>query len=266
MVPSYRKGLACQPPCLTQLAIASYNPPMEEAFSRTAMLVGEQGVAALADKRVAVFGVGGVGAAAAEALARSGVGALDFIDGDKVSPSNLNRQVLALTSSLGQHKAELMAQRARLINPKALASAHTLYYTRETARQFDLSQYHYVLDCVDMVTAKLLLARGCRDSRTPLICALGAGNRLDPTQVLVGDISRTHTCPLARVMRKQLKQLGIHSLTVVWSREEPLRPLNQSKEEGRHPPGSMAFVPNAMGLAMASHAVRSLLAMQSTLL
>ena len=211
-------------------------------------------------KRVAVFGLGGVGGAAAEALARSGIGHLDVVDGDTVSISNLNRQVVALTDTVGQFKAQVMAARARQIHPDVQVTAMPVYYTADTAGSFSLSSYDYVLDCVDMVTAKLLLAQQCQTLGVPLISAMGAGNRLDPTQVRVDDIGFTRMCPLARVMRKQLKQRGVNHLTVAWSPEEPIKPRWQRTEDGRHPPGSMVFVPAAMGIAMAAHVVRSLLA------
>lgn len=237
---------------------------MQEAFSRSAMLIGEDRVETIARKRVAVFGLGGVGGAAAEALARSGVGMLDLVDGDVVTASNLNRQLPALVDTIGLAKAHVMAQRARQINPGITVRGVERFYTPDTADSMPIEDYDCVLDCVDMVTAKLLLARMCAAQSIPLISAMGAGNRLDPTQVRVADISGTSMCPLARVMRKRLKTLGVEKLTVAWSPEQPMRPLEQLTVNGRHPPASMMFVPAAMGLAMASWAVRTLCGLSET--
>ncbi len=244
---------------LTAVCVAFYNSGMDERFTRSAMLVGEEGVARLKQKRVAVFGLGGVGGAAAEALARAGVGTLALVDGDVVSITNLNRQIIALESTIGQPKAQLMAERVLSINPEATVQAVAEYYTADTADGYDLSQFDHVLDCVDMVTAKLLLVHRCAQAGIPLISAMGAGNRLDPTLVRIGDITETRMCPLARVMRKQLKKQGVERLTVAWSAEEPTMPRWQEQVNGRHPPASMLFVPSAMGIAMASHVVRALL-------
>lgn len=234
---------------------------------RSAMLIGREGVERLAGCRVAVFGLGGVGGYAAEALARSGVGALDLVDGDVVAQSNLNRQLIALQGTVGQGKAELMARRVLDINPDAQVRAYPVYYTADNAGEFDLSRYDHVLDCVDMVSAKVELAVRAQAARVPLISAMGAGNKLDPTCLRVGDLFETTVCPLARVMRRELRARGIARLPVAYSTEVPLQP--QPPQEGDAPsaqasarratPGSMAFVPGAMGLAMASYAVRALL-------
>ena len=237
---------------------------MQEAFSRSLMLLGQAAMDKLAASRVAVFGLGGVGGAAAEALARTGVGHLDLFDGDSIAASNLNRQIIALSSTLGQPKAEVMCRRVLDINPLADVRENVVFYTPANADSFDLTAYDYILDCVDMVAAKLELAIRAYRLGIPLISAMGAGNKLDPAQLMISDISKTSVCPLARVMRKELKARGIESLTVVFSRETPLKPLQQADEikdaahVRRSIPGSLPFVPAAMGLLMASHVVREL--------
>ena len=234
---------------------------------RSAMLIGREGVERLAACRVAVFGLGGVGGYAAEALARSGVGALDLVDGDVVAQSNLNRQLIALQGTVGQGKAELMARRVLDINPDAQVRTYPVYYTADNAGEFDLSRYDHVLDCVDMVSAKVELAVRAQAALVPLISAMGAGNKLDPTCLRVGDLFETTVCPLARVMRRELRARGIARLPVAYSTEVPLQPQSQQEADDptaqasarRATPGSMAFVPGAMGLAMASYVVRALL-------
>lgn len=234
-----------------------------DAFSRMSMLLGEAALARLSACRVAVFGIGGVGGYAAEALARSGVGAIDLVDGDSVSPSNLNRQIIALHSTLGQNKAELMKRRIQDIHPACQVRAFPVFYTEETADQLDLGAYDHVLDCVDMVSAKLLLATTCDRLKVSLISAMGAGNKLDPGKLRIADIYDTGVCPLARVMRRELKQRGIQRLAVAYSTEPAMKPLQP--EDGadgvprRAQPGSLVFVPAAMGLMMAGHALQELL-------
>ena len=238
---------------------------MQEAFSRSYMLLGQAALDALALSRVAVFGLGGVGGAAAEALARAGVGRLDLFDGDSVALSNLNRQVIALHSTLGLPKAAVMRRRILDINPQADVREHIIFYTPANADTVDLSGYDFILDCVDMVTAKLELACRAADLSIPIISAMGAGNKLDPAQLKLDDVSRTSVCPLARVMRKELKARGIEHLTAVYSLETPLRPRGQddAAQAGfpvrRSLPGSLPFVPAAMGLLMASHVVGKLI-------
>lgn len=235
----------------------------EGMLSRTRMLLGGEAVARLSGCHVAVFGIGGVGGFAAEALVRSGVGAIDLVDGDSVQLSNLNRQIIATTQSIGRNKAELMRERALQINPNCRVAAIPSFYTEETADAFDLSRYDYILDCVDMVKAKVHLAVEAKRLQVPIISAMGAGNKLDPSLLQVADIAKTKICPLARVMRSKLRLRGIERLTVVYSTEEPARrgalPEGEVPEvSGRIPPASMAFVPGAMGLMMASHVVRAL--------
>ena len=240
-----------------------------DQFSRSALLIGREGVEKLGRARVALFGVGGVGGYVAEALARSGVGAIDLYDPDTVSLTNLNRQIVALHSTLGLPKAEVMARRLRDINPAVAVTAHPLFYVPENAEQVDVSSYDYIADAIDTVTAKLHLIERCYHLGVPIISAMGAGNRLDPSQVRVGDIFETHNCPLARIMRKELRKRGVPALRVAYSTEEALSPLPDEaaalqaetpalSAPRRDTPGSMMFVPAAMGLAMAAAIVRDL--------
>ena len=207
----------------------------DTTFSRTASLLGEEAMERLKASRVAVFGIGGVGGHAAEALARSGVGTLDLIDHDVVSVSNLNRQVVALRSTLGRKKAEVMAERIRDINPEAAVHVHDVFYLPETAHLFDFSSYDYVIDAIDTVTGKIALVEQAKAAGTPIICAMGAGNKTDPTAFRVADISQTKVCPLAKVMRTELRKRGITDVKVVYSEEPPLLPLAEDA------PGSLAF-------------------------
>jgi len=223
---------------------------MTDPHARTALLLGPAALETLARSRVAVFGLGGVGGHAAEALARSGVGALDLVDGDTVSESNLNRQIVALHSTLGQPKAQVMAQRALDINPACQANARAVFFDAGTAGQFDFTQYDYVLDCIDSVTSKLLLVELCHAAGTRIISCMGAGNKLDPSRFEITDIYKTSVCPLARVMRHELRKRGIPALKVVYSREE--------LASNARPPGSVAFVPAVAGLVMAGEAIREL--------
>lgn len=237
-----------------------------EQLSRTERLIGKEGVNRLAEKRVAVFGIGGVGSYAAEALVRSGIGAIDLIDNDRVVLSNLNRQLFALNSTLGMLKVDAARQRLLDINPECRVETRPMFYLPENADEIDLSRYDYVLDCIDTVAAKLMLAERCTRLGVPIIAAMGAGNKLDPTQFEVCDISKTSVDPLARVMRQQLRKRGIEHLRVVYSREMPRTSLNtvsdqdQTDNPGRyHPaPGSIAFVPSAAGLIMAGEVIREL--------
>ena len=240
-----------------------------DQFSRSALLIGREGVEKLGRARVALFGVGGVGGYVAEALARSGVGAIDLYDPDTVSLTNLNRQIVALHSTLGLPKAEVMARRLRDINPAVAVTAHPLFYLPENAEQVDVSSYDYIADAIDTVTAKLHLIERCYHLGVPIISAMGAGNRLDPSQVRVGDIFETHNCPLARIMRKELRKRGVPALRVAYSTEEALSPLPDEaaalqaetpalSAPRRDTPGSMMFVPAAMGLAMAAAIVRDI--------
>ncbi len=224
-----------------------------EQFSRTELLLGEEAMEILKNARVAVFGIGGVGGYVAEALARSGVGALDLIDRDKVCLSNLNRQIIALHSSIGRYKTEVMRERILDINPKIRVEAHNSFYLPETKEAFDFSSYSYVVDAVDTVAAKLSLAEEAQKAGVPIISSMGAGNKLNPFLFETADIYETSVCPLARVMRRELRKRGIDHLKVVYSKEPPLPPLKEA--DG---PGSTAFVPSVAGLLIASEVIRDL--------
>ncbi len=227
-------------------------------FLRTALLIGEEGVEKLKRSRVAVFGIGGVGGYVVEALARSGVGTLDLIDNDTVSESNLNRQIVALHSTIGRLKTEVAAERVKDINPDITVNVHNLFYLPETKTQFDFSAYDYVVDAIDTVSGKLALIEQAKGSNTPVISSMGAGNKLDPTAFEVADIAKTSVCPLARVMRRELKKRGIEQLKVVYSKEEPLPTLLKDKDSGKPIPGSVAFVPSVVGLIIAGEVIKDL--------
>lgn len=240
---------------------------MEEALIRLGALLGEAALGRLSRARVAVFGVGGVGGYAAEALARCGVGAIDLIDGDTIAESNLNRQIVALRSTLGMPKAEAMAARIRDIRPETAVAAHRLFYLPETAGEIDLGAFDFVIDAVDTVAAKLEIAERADALGVPHICALGAGNKLDPTRLQVCDLYETSVCPLARVMRREARRRGIERLRVVYSTEPPVSPpgdaarLVSAAQGGatrRAIPASAVFVPAAMGLLLAREAVLTL--------
>lgn len=236
---------------------------MENRFSRTERLLGTAAMERLAVSRVAVFGIGGVGGMTAEALARSGIGSITLIDNDKICLSNINRQIIALDKTVGLDKVDVMRERIMDINPAAVVSVHKCFYLPENADSFDLSQYDYVVDAVDTVTAKLELAVRAQRAATPMISCMGAGNKLDPTRFEVEDIYSTSVCPLARVMRRELKKKGVAALKVVYSREEARMPMEQpgGGEEGnrRAVPGSLAFVPSVAGLIMAGEVIRDIL-------
>lgn len=235
----------------------------QDPFSRTRLLLGDAGMARLAAARVAVFGLGGVGGSAVEAMARSGVGALDLFDDDTVSLTNLNRQAVATVDTLGMAKVDAMAARVAAVAPAARVERHRMFYMPENAGEVDLAIYDYVVDAVDTVAAKLELAVRATSLGVPIISAMGAGNKLDPTRLVISDIYKTSVCPLARVMRRELRKRGVRRLKVAWSTEPPAVPMGEPAEEaGLHPrrsiPGSTAFVPPAMGLAIAAEVVREL--------
>ena len=227
-------------------------------FSRTALLLGQEGLEKLKKARVAVFGVGGVGGYVVEALARSGVGALDLIDNDVVSLSNINRQIIALHSTVGRLKTEVAAERAKDINPNITVYTHNVFYLPETAAQFDFSAYDYVVDAIDTVSGKIALVEQAKAANVPIISAMGAGNKIDPTAFLVADVSQTSVCPLARVMRRELKKRGIEHLKVVYSKEEPLPAKTTDEESGKPIPASIAFVPSVVGLIIAGEVIKDL--------
>lgn len=235
---------------------------MQDAFSRTELLLGRETMEKLKNSRVAVFGLGGVGGYVVEALARCGVGTLDLIDHDTVSVSNLNRQILATVQTVGRPKAEVAAERVKSINPDAVANALPVFYLPETQDQFDFSQYDYIVDAIDTVTGKLALVRQAYEAGTPIISSMGTGNKLDPTAFEVADIQKTSMCPLARIMRKELKKRGIAHLKVVYSKEEPLTPsqADEALPEGRRQiPGSVSFVPSVAGLILAGEVIKDLI-------
>lgn len=243
---------------------------MQEAFSRTALQLGEDAVEKLAKARVAVFGIGGVGGYAVEALARCGVGTLDLIDDDKVAISNLNRQIIATHHTLGQYKVDAAKERILSINPDTVVNTHRTFYLPQTAADFDLSKYDYIIDAIDTVAGKIALIEAAQTVGTPIISCMGAGNKLDATAFRVADISKTTVCPLARVMRKELGKRGIRHLKVVYSTEPPLE--GQAPDEESSPasdtrpaqkrakptPGSNAFVPAVAGLILAGEVIRDL--------
>lgn len=235
---------------------------VDEAFSRTELLLGRQAVERLSRARVAVFGVGGVGGYVVEVLARSGVGTLDLVDSDRVSPSNLNRQLLALHSTLGQYKVDAARTRVLDINPAAAVNTYKVFFTPQTAGEFDFSQYDYVVDAIDTVTGKLELICRARAAGVRVISSMGAGNKLDPSAFRVADLYETSVCPLARIMRKELKKRGVDALKVVYSQEPPIAVPETSGGDGtlrRSTPGSCAFVPAAAGLVLAGEVVRDLI-------
>ena len=235
---------------------------MHEQFLRTQMLLGTDALEKLQKARVAVFGVGGVGGYTVEALARSGIGQLDLIDNDDVSVSNINRQILATHSTVGMPKVEAAKRRILDINPGCIVQTHQVFYTPETADQFDFTQYDYIVDAIDTVTGKLQLVERATAAGTPIICCMGTGNKLDASAFEVADISKTTMCPLARIMRKELGKRGIKHLKVVYSKEEALTPTGWEEEAAalgkRQIPGSVAFVPGAAGLILAGEVIKDI--------
>lgn len=233
---------------------------MDEIFARTVLLLGQEALETLRQARVAVFGVGGVGGYVCEALARSGAGTLDLIDNDTVSESNRNRQIIALSSTVGREKTEVMRERLLDINPAMTVHTHNLFFSPETADRFDFTKYTYVVDAIDTVAGKIELAVRCQDAGVPLISSMGTGNKVHPELFEIADIYKTSVCPLARVMRTELKKRGVKHLKVVYSKEIPLTPGDSvPQENGRHLPGSTAFCPPTAGLILASAVVRDIL-------
>ena len=244
-------------------------------FSRTGLLIGEEGQNQLSVSTIAVFGVGGVGSHCIEALARCGVGRLILIDNDTVSLTNINRQSIAYHSTVGQYKTQVMKKRILDINPHAVVNTYKTFYMPDNAEQFDFTQYDYVVDAVDTVTAKISLVMKAQEVGTPVISSMGAGNKLDPSRFQVADIYKTKVCPLAKVMRRELKKRGVRKLKVVYSDELPTRPINDMASscrtncicppgaehkctERRDIPGSTAFVPSVAGLIIAGEVIRDL--------
>ncbi|MGM9605486.1 MAG: ThiF family adenylyltransferase [Faecousia sp.] len=248
---------------------------MLNQFSRTELLFGKEAMERLASSRVAVFGIGGVGGYVCEALARSGIGAMDLIDDDRVCLTNLNRQIIATRKTVGRLKAEVMRERILEINPNVDVQIHACFFLPENADTFAFDDYDYVVDAVDTVSAKLALVEECAQTQTPIISCMGAGNKLDPTAFRVADIYRTRVDPLARVMRRELKKRGIRKLKVVYSEEQPIRPIEDMAiscrahcicppgtkrhcTDRRDIPGSNAFVPSVAGLILAGEVVKDL--------
>lgn len=226
---------------------------MSNQFSRTELLIGEEALKKLSKSRVAVFGAGGVGGYVIEALARSGVGTLDLIDNDTVNITNINRQIYALHSTLGQYKVEAAKERILDINPEIKVNVYKTFYTPETSDEFDFSKYDYIVDAIDTVSGKIELVMKANEAGTPIISAMGAGNKLHPEMFEIADIYKTSYCPLAKVMRTELKKRGIKKLKVVYSKELPL------KHAGGRVPASIAFVPPAAGLIIAGEVIRDLI-------
>ena len=236
---------------------------MEEQFARTAMLLGEAALEKLRSSRVAIFGLGGVGGYTLEALARAGVGQLDLIDRDTLSLSNINRQILATHATVGMQKVDAARDRVMQINPGCVVRTYPMFYTPDTAGQLDFRDYDYVVDAIDTVTGKLALVMQAREAGTPIICSMGTGNKLNPQDFEVADISKTSFCPLARVMRRELGRRGVKHLKVVYSREEALTPTGWEEEAAasgkRQIPGSVSFVPGAAGLILAGEVIKDLI-------
>ena len=253
---------------------------MLNQFSRTQLLLGGEAMKKLSESRVAVFGVGGVGGYACEALVRSGVGHFDLIDDDKVCLTNLNRQIIATRKTVGKYKTDVMKERMLEINPDVDVTIHKCFFLPDNADEFPFSEYDYVIDAVDTVTAKLELVMKCRELNVPIISSMGAGNKLDASAFRVADIYKTKMCPLAKVMRRELKKRGVKKLKVVYSEEKPTRPIEDMSvscrtncicppgaahkcTERRDIPGSVAFVPSVAGLIIAGEVVKDLTGVRS---
>lgn len=228
-------------------------------FCRTEMLIGKQAVEQLNSKHVAVFGLGGVGSYVVEALVRAGVGRLTLVDDDVIAQSNLNRQLYALHSTIGQAKTDVAKSRMYDINPNCKVIALQVRFEQSTADKFNFADYDYVVDAIDTVTSKLLLVELCNKANTPIISCMGTGNKLDATQFEVADITETSVCPLAKVMRKELKKRGIEHLKVVYSKEPPITPIEPEQSSKRQTPASISFVPSVAGLVLAGEVIKGLI-------
>lgn len=236
---------------------------MLKEFSRTQLMFGKEAMERLSKSRVAVFGIGGVGGYTVEALARSGVGAIDIIDNDKVCLTNINRQIIATHNTIGRYKVDVEAERIAQINPNCKVNVYKTFYMPQTQAEFDFTLYDYVVDAIDTVTGKLTIVENAKKCNTPVISSMGAGNKLDPTAFEVADIYKTSVCPLAKVMRRELKKRGINSLKVVYSKEEPIKPIEDLEIDSqdsakRDIPGSNAFVPSVVGLIIAGEVIKDL--------
>ena len=236
---------------------------MVDKFGRTRILLGDEAMERLNKARVAVFGIGGVGGHVVEALVRSGIGCIDIIDKDTVSVTNINRQLIATTKTVGMDKVDVMKERILEINPEVKVNAHKCFYLPKTKDLFDFNEYDYIVDAVDTVTAKIMLVMQANEANTPIISSMGAGNKLDPTAFEVADIYKTSVCPLAKVMRKELKKRGVKKLKVVYSKEEPIKAQafienDDEVSAKRATPGSIAFVPSVVGLIIAGEVIKDL--------
>lgn len=256
---------------------------MLNQFSRTELLLGKEAMQVLEKSRVVIFGVGGVGGYVAEALARSGVGCIDLVDDDKVCLTNINRQIIATRKTVGKYKVDVMKERILEINPNAVVNTHKCFFLSETKDEFQFDQYSYVVDAVDTVTAKIQLVLEAKDAAVPIISSMGAGNKLNPAQFEVADIYETSVCPLAKVMRRELKRRNVDHLKVVYSKEKPIRPIEDMSiscrahcicppgakhkcTERRDIPGSVAFVPSVVGLIIAGEVIKDLISNVEALL
>ena len=237
---------------------------MLNQFSRTEILLGSKAMDKLKNSKVIVFGIGGVGGYVVEALVRSGIGTIDIVDNDTVSLTNLNRQIIATWSTIGKNKVDVMEVRMKDINPDVIVNKHQCFYLPETAERFDFSQYDYVIDAVDTVSAKIDIVMQAEKAGIPVISSMGAGNKLNPAAFEVADIYKTSVCPLAKVMRRELKKRGVKKLKVVYSKEIPLKPaenedIRKENEKKRQAPGSIAFVPSVAGLIIAGEVIKDLM-------
>lgn len=229
---------------------------MPEQFARTELILGQEAMDRLRRSRVAVFGIGGVGGYVVEALARSGVGSLDIIDHDKVSMTNINRQIIASTNTVGRDKVDVMKERILSINPDAVVNVSKSFFLPETADLFDFGKYTYVVDAIDTVTAKIELVLRTGDAGVPVISCMGTGNKLEPAMLEIADIYQTSVCPLAKVMRRELRKRNVEKLKVLYSKEEPVK--NYLSIQGRAVPGSVSFVPSVAGLIIASEVIKEI--------
>lgn len=236
---------------------------MKSEFSRTELLIGKAGLEKLESSRIAIFGIGGVGGYVVEALVRSGIGAIDIIDNDKVHITNLNRQIIATHSTIGEYKVDVMEKRIKDINPACKVTKHKVFFMPETSSEFDFNMYDYVIDAIDTVSGKIELVIKCNETNTPIISSMGAGNKLYPEKFEISDIYKTSVCPLAKVIRQELKKRGIKKLKVVYSKENPIKP--RPTGNGKTVPASNAFVPSAVGLIIAGEVVRCLSEIDYTL-
>ena len=232
-------------------------------FSRTELLIGKECLDKLKSSRVAVFGIGGVGGYVVEALVRSGLGSIDLIDNDTVSESNINRQIIATKNTIGQNKVDVAEKRIKEINPDVSVKKYKTFYTPQTADEFDFKEYDYIVDAIDTVVGKISLVEKAKEYDIPIICSMGAGNKMDPTKFEVSDISKTSVCPLAKVMRQELKKRKIKNVKVVYSKETPAKCTAADDSSPKRAPGSIAFVPSVVGLIMAGEVIKDLIGCES---